>query len=180
MYKWNSNRRFNAYANYNRNKYGKRVQKVSLDAGFTCPNRDGTVAFGGCTYCNNDSFNPSYCDPSKPILQQIDDGIEFLARRYRRAADQFFAYFQAYSNTYGHINDLKRLYDEALSHPQIMGLVIGTRPDCIDEEKLDYFQELAKTYEITLEYGIESCYNDTLKRINRGHSFEQTVSALEM
>jgi radical SAM protein (TIGR01212 family) len=178
QYPWNHERRFNAYSNYMKKKHGKRVQKVSIDAGFTCPNRDGTVAFGGCTYCNNDSFNPSYCDPSKPILQQIDDGIDFLSRRYK--ADQYVAYFQAYSNTYGSLDKLVRLYDEALSHPKIIGLVIGTRPDCIDENKLLYFSELSKKFDITLEYGIESCSNDTLQLINRGHTFEQTKEAIEL
>ena len=175
---WGHNRRFNAYSNYTKQKFGERIQKVSLDAGFTCPNRDGTVAFGGCTYCNNDSFNPSYCDPRKPISQQLEDGIEFLERRYK--TKKFIAYFQAYSNTYSSLEKLKRIYSEALSDKRVIGLVIGTRPDCIDGEKLDYLEELAKKYYIKLEYGIESIYNDTLKRINRGHSFEQTVEALEL
>jgi hypothetical protein len=175
---WGHNRRYNAYSNFTKHKYGERIQKVAIDAGFTCPNRDGTAAFGGCTYCNNDSFNPSYCDPSKPISQQIEDGIEFLSRRYK--VRKYMAYFQAYSNTYASLESLKDIYQQALDHPDVVGLVIGTRPDCIDEEKLDYFQRLAEDVEITLEYGIESCYDKTLERINRGHRFEATAKALEL
>lgn len=176
MYIWNHQRRFNAYSNYTKQKYGERIQKVSLDAGFSCPNRDGSKAFGGCTYCNNDSFNPSYCDPSKPISQQLEDGIEFLARRYK--AKKYMAYFQAYSNTYSSLEKLKRIYNDALDHPDVTGLVIGTRPDCIDEKKLDYLQELAESFDITIEYGLESCYNKTLNKINRAQSFEEGVKAI--
>ena len=178
MYSWGHHRRFNAYSNYNKQKYGERIQKVALDAGFTCPNRYGSKAFGGCTYCNNDSFNPSYCDPSKPISQQIEDGIEFLARRYK--AKKYIAYFQAYSNTYASLEKLKRIYGEALEHPDIMGLVIGTRPDCVDEKKLNYLEELAKTHDITLEFGLESVYNKTLTRINRAQYFEEGVEAIQL
>jgi hypothetical protein len=153
------------------------VQKLTIDAGFTCPNRDGSVGVGGCTYCNNDAFNPSYCSPSKSISQQLEEGIEFHAVRYRRA-ENYLAYFQAYSNTHAPVPRLRDLYGEALSHPRVIGLVIGTRPDCIDDEKLDYLQELAQQYYIALEYGIESCYNRTLERVNRGHTFEQSVSAI--
>jgi uncharacterized protein len=177
-FKWGHERRFNAYSNYTKKKFGERVQKVSLDAGFTCPNRDGSVAFGGCTYCNNDSFNPSYCDPRKPISQQLEDGIEFLGRRYK--VNKYIAYFQAYSNTYSSLEKLKRIYSEALSDERIIGLVIGTRPDCIDEKKLDYLQELAEKYYIKLEFGIESIHDKTLKRINRGHTYGQTVDAFEL
>jgi hypothetical protein len=178
VFPWGHNRRFNAYSNYNKAKYGERIQKVAIDAGFTCPNRDGTAAFGGCSYCNNDSFNPSYCDPSKPISQQLEDGMEFLSRRYK--VKKYLAYFQAYSNTYSSLDSLKDIYEQALDHPDVCGLVIGTRPDCVDEEKLAYFEELSKSYDITIEYGIESCYNKTLARINRGHRFEKTVEALKI
>ncbi|HBI81406.1 MAG TPA: TIGR01212 family radical SAM protein [Bacteroidales bacterium] len=154
------------------------MQKLSIDAGFTCPNRDGTVGVGGCTYCNNDAFNPSYCNPNKSITQQIDEGIEFHAVRYRRA-ERYLAYFQAFSNTYAPLDKLKKLYEEALAHPKVIGLVIGTRPDCVDEEKLDYLQYISNKYYINLEYGIESCYNKTLALINRGHTFEQSVWAIE-
>lgn len=177
-YPWGHERRFNACSNYFRNVYGTRVQKVSIDAGFTCPNRDGTKGSGGCTYCNNDAFNPSYCVPSKSISQQIEEGIEFHKWRYNRAVS-YLAYFQAYSNTYAPLDKLKKLYEEALSNQDVIGLIIGTRPDCIDEEKLAYIKELSQKYYITVEYGIESCYNKTLKRINRGHSFEDAAEAVK-
>ena len=136
IYPWGDNRRFNSYSNYFKREFGGRVQKLTIDAGFTCPNRDGTVATGGCTYCNNDAFNPSYCTPSKSITQQINEGIEFHAVRYRRA-DRYLAYFQAFSNTHAPLDKLVKLYTEALANPKIIGLVIGTRPDCVDEQKLD-------------------------------------------
>ncbi len=179
VYPWGTTRRFNSYSDYLRRIYGGRLQKVSIDAGFTCPNRDGTKGTGGCSFCNNKAFNPSYCNPSKSITQQLKEGIEFLNRRYRRAAG-FLAYFQAYSNTYAPLDKLMKLYDEALSFPGIKGLVIGTRPDCIDEEKIRYLSKLAKKYYIVVEYGIESCYDKTLKLINRGHSFSDSVKAVKM
>lgn len=175
---WGHNRRFNAYSNYFKRTFGERVQKVTIDAGFTCPNRDGSKGIGGCSYCNNDAFNPSYCTPDKSITQQINEGIEFHEKRYRRA-NKFLAYFQAYSNTYAPLDKLKKIYNEALSIPEIAGLVIGTRPDCIDDEKLEYFRELSEKYYVIIEYGIESCNNATLKRINRGHTFEESVETLK-
>jgi len=178
IYPWGHGRRFNAYSNYFRTIYGARVQKVSIDAGFTCPNRDGSKSTGGCTYCNNDAFNPSYCESVKPVSVQIGEGIEFHRWRYNEAVS-YLAYFQAYSNTYAPVETLKRLYEEALSYPGVIGLIIGTRPDCIDDEKLEYLKELSDRYYIAVEYGIESCYNKKLRRINRGHSFEDAVFALE-
>jgi len=178
VYPWNDSRRFNSYAGYFKRTFGGRVQKLTIDAGFTCPNRDGTVAVGGCTYCNNDAFNPSYCNPTKSITQQIIEGIEFHSVRYKRA-ENYLAYFQAYSNTHAPIHKLKEYYTEALSYPNVIGLVIGTRPDCVDKENLDYLEELSKKYYISLEYGLESCYNRTLETINRGHTFEQSVWAIE-
>lgn len=177
-YPWNHHRRFNAYANYFRSVFGQRVQKVSVNAGFTCPNRDGTIARGGCTFCNNQAFNPSYCKAEKSITQQLKEGIEFLDKRYKKPG-KYLAYFQAFSNTYGNINTLKEKFDEALKFPKIAGLVIGTRPDCIDEEKLDYFKKLSQKYYVIIEYGIESCYNSTLERINRGHDFETSAKAIK-
>jgi len=179
QYPWGHNRRFNAYSNYFKGIFGGRLQKVSIDAGFTCPNRDGTSGIGGCTYCNNDAFNPSYCHPSKSVTQQITTGVDFLKHRYKNPFG-YLAYFQAYSNTYAPIEKLKTLYEEALAFPGIKGLVIGTRPDCIDEEKLDYIKLLSENYFVAVEYGIESCYDRTLKRINRGHNFNQAVNAIEM
>jgi hypothetical protein len=178
MYPWGDKRRYNSFANHIKKTFGSRVQKLTIDAGFTCPNRDGTVGVGGCTYCNNDSFNPSYCSPSKSVTQQIEEGIEFHAFRYRRV-DKFIAYFQAYSNTYAPLEKIKELYEEALSYPNVIGISIGTRPDCVDEEKLDYLALLAKSHHISVEYGVESCSNQTLKAINRGHTFEQSVWAIE-
>jgi len=177
MYPWGHNRRYNAVTEYHKKSFGERIQKVSVDAGFTCPNRDGTLGTGGCTYCNNDAFNPSYCLPSKPISLQISEGIEFHARRYRRAG-KFLAYFQAYSNTYQTVGRLEALYREALACPCVMGLVVATRPDCMDDEKLGLLRELAAGHYLIVEYGVESCYNRTLGRINRRHTFEQSVEAI--
>ncbi len=179
VYPWNHSRRFNAYAQYFKRYFGSRVQKLSIDAGFSCPNRDGTVARGGCTYCNNDSFNPSYCTPDKSIRQQIMEGMEFHSNRYR-LADKYLAYFQAYSNTYKPLNELKRIYAQALEIPAVVGLVIGTRSDTIDEEKLEYFAQLSQDYYVIIEYGIESCYDDSLRRMNRGHDFENLLKAIEL
>jgi len=174
---WGHERRFNACSNYFRKLYGGRIQKVSVNAGFTCPNRDGTKGTGGCTYCNNDAFNPSYCHPDKPVTMQIEEGIEFHKRRYRRAFS-YLAYFQAYSNTYASLETLKKLYEEALMHPAISGLIIGTRPDCIDEQILAYLEELSQRCYLTVEFGIESCYDKTLRRINRGHTFDDAVKTV--
>ena len=178
IFPWGHERRFNAYSNYFRSIYGARVQKVSIDAGFTCPNRDGSRGTGGCTYCNNDAFNPSYCIPAKSVSQQIKEGIEFHKWRYSEAVS-YLAYFQAYSNTYAPLETLTKLYEEALSFPGVIGLIIGTRPDCIDDEKLALIKEISEKSYVAIEYGIESCYNKTLKRINRGHSFEEAVNIVE-
>lgn len=171
------NRRFNTYVGYHKMKYGSRLQKIVIDAGFTCPNRDGTVATGGCTYCNNDAFHPSYSTPDKSITLQLEEGIEFHKRRYR-TAEKYLAYFQPYSNTNASLDILIRLYGEALRHPMVAGLVIGTRPDCVDDEKLKYLSDIAKEKIVVVEYGIESVYNKTLERINRGHTFEQAAEAI--
>jgi radical SAM protein (TIGR01212 family) len=171
-------KRFNSYNAYLKREYGERVQKVTVDAGFTCPNRDGTVAFGGCTYCNNESFNPGYNDASKSITQQIAEGTEFLIRRYK--VDRFIVYFQPYSNTYSSLENLKRMYEEALSYPGIIGLTIGTRPDCVDEDKIEYLASLAQEFDITVEYGLESIYDDSLSKINRGHDYQSFLQALEI
>jgi uncharacterized protein len=176
-YPWGNNKRYNSYPEYFISKFGERVQKISVDAGFTCPNRDGTLGTGGCTYCNNNAFNPSYCHPGKSLSQQIEEGIGFHLNRYRKA-NKYLAYFQAYSNTYESMDRLTEIYSEALKHPKIVGLVIGTRPDCVDDQKLSYFKELSKKYFIVIEYGIESCYNKTLERVNRLHTFEQSKEAI--
>jgi len=177
-FSWNHEQPYNSYAPYFKNIFGERVQKISVDAGFTCPNRDGKVGMGGCTYCNNDAFNPSYCNPNKPILQQIEEGIEFHKVRYRRAS-KYLVYFQPFSNTYAQLEHLKKLYEEALSHPHVIGLVIGTRPDCVDDEILDYLKKLSEENYIMIEYGVESIFDETLLRINRGHNFAVAKSAIE-
>jgi radical SAM protein (TIGR01212 family) len=176
-YKWGSERRLNTYSDYFKREFGARVQKVTLDAGFSCPNRDGTCGTGGCTFCNNKAFNPSYNDPGKSIESQIKQGMEFHRKRYRKATS-FLAYFQAYSNTYSSLERMQTLYEQALKVPGIIGIVVGTRPDCVDEEKLDYFQELSKTHYVTVEYGIESVLNRTLQRVNRGHDVEKSLWAV--
>jgi uncharacterized protein len=175
---WGNSRRFNTFSAYCIRTFGSRLQKLSINAGFSCPNRDGRISTGGCTFCNNDAFSPSYCTTDKSITQQIDEGIEFHRNRYRRA-NQYLAYFQAYSNTYKSMDELKLLYTEALSHPMISGISIGTRPDCIDDDLLDYLQELSEKYFISVEYGIESCYDRTLMNVNRGHTFADTVEAIK-
>ncbi len=176
-YVWGHNRRYNAYAQYFKKLFDERVQKISVDAGFSCPNREEERINGGCTYCNNLAFNPSYCNPSKPIDQQILEGIEFHKVRYRRAKN-YLVYFKPYSNTYAPLDKLKKLYESALKQPGVVGLVIGTRPDCIDDNKLEYLQQLSRKYYIIIEYGVESIYNSSLTRINRGHTYEQSVDAI--
>ena len=190
-------KRYNSFVGYFKRKYGERLQKIVLDAGFTCPNRDGKAGRGGCTYCDNAAFHPSYSTAGKSLHQQLDEGIEFHKVRYR-TTEHYLAYFQSFSNTYAPLEKLRMLYEEALSHPQVVGIVIGTRPDCVDEEKLDYLAALAegevlegwsrslsdgserKAPIVIIEYGIESCYDATLQRINRGHDFATARKAVEM
>ena len=177
VYSWGDERRFNSYSRYFAKQFGGRVQKISIDAGFSCPNRDGKISTGGCTFCSNEAFNPSYCRPEKSIKQQIEEGIEFHRRRYRRAS-LYLAYFQPFSNTYKPLDELKCIYQQALNVPEIAGIVIGTRPDLIDEGILQYLTEIQKTHYVMLEYGVESVYDETLKRVNRGHDFataEKTI-----
>lgn len=269
---YSDGKHYNSFVGYYRRRYGERVQKLVLDAGFSCPNRDGTVGWGGCSYCDNAAFHPGYSTPGKALLAQIEEGIEFQRVRYPRVR-HYLGYFQAYSNTYGTLERLQRAYEEVLSHPEVVGIVIGTRPDCVDEEKLDYLSGLAggrvlkgwrrtfggsgidggwtnersadsgsgangwraddrstndrstnsisansistnsisansrstnggsiddrstnngsadgglpegKTIDapiVVVEYGIESCYDATLRRINRGHDFECARRAVEM
>lgn len=182
--------RYNSFVGYFRQRYGERLQKIVIDAGFTCPNRDGSISFGGCSYCDNRAFHPSYSSPDKSIAEQIREGIEFHSVRYRNAK-HFLAYFQPYSNTYAPLDDLKHLYSEALSYPSVRGIVLGTRPDCVDEEKLDYLADLRQGKLgfldedgnppiVIVEYGIESCLDRTLKRINRGHDIEAARRAVMM
>lgn len=167
---------YNDYGNWIRSQFSFRVQKISIDGGFSCPNRDGTVSAGGCTFCDNRTFNPSYCDPAKSIREQIQTGKDFFARKYPTM--RYLAYFQAYSNTYAPLDTLRRRYEEALSQDGVVGIVIGTRPDCVTEETLDYLEELSRRTFVIVEYGIESVDNTTLKRINRGHTFECSRDAI--
>ena len=195
-YPWGDNRRFNSYSNYFTKQFGGRVQKISIDAGFSCPNRDGKISTGGCTFCSNEAFNPSYCRPEKSIKQQIEEGIEFHQRRYRRA-NKYLAYFQPFSNTYKPLEELKGIYNQAFeamsflrghvgsresmaSKPEIIGIVIGTRPDLVDEALLRHLNEIQKTHYVMLEYGVESVYDETLKRVNRGHDFATAEKAIRL
>jgi radical SAM protein (TIGR01212 family) len=165
-----------AYLTFNeylRNRFGERVQKVSVDAGFTCPNRDGTKAVGGCIYCNNDSFNFS---PEAPVKEQLKEGIDRARKRY--GARKFMAYFQAYSNTYAETSKLYDIYSTIYDFPEIVGLAIGTRPDCVPEEVLRTIIPFTKTHEVWMEYGLESSNDDSLRRMNRAHTFADFKDAV--
>ena len=153
-----------------------KVQKISIHAGFTCPNRDGSKGTGGCTYCNNQTFNPEYCNPHLGIRRQLEDGIAFFARKYPQM--RYLAYFQAYTNTYGELEQLIAMYEEALSVDGVVGIVIGTRPDCMPDSLLDYIEQLSRRTFVMVEYGIESANDQTLLRINRGHDFAAAVDAI--
>lgn len=174
---WGHNKRYNDFSTYFRSKFSERVQKVSVDAGFTCPNRDGTKARGGCTYCNNKTFKPTYTNLLNSVSKQVEDGVAFFSKKYESM--KFIAYFQAYSNTYKSLEELKQLYEEALQHPKIIGLVISTRPDCIFPELLDYLEELQRKVYVMLEIGLESHVDKSLESVNRGHTFADSVWAIE-
>lgn len=164
------------YSHWIREQFPFRVQKISVDAGFSCPNRDGRLSSGGCTFCDNKTFNPSYCERAKSITQQLEEGKAFFAKKYPEM--KYLAYFQAYSNTYAPLEELKRKYEEALAVDDVVGLVIGTRPDCVSDEVLDYLQQLNQCTFLIVEYGIESANDDTLRRINRGHTFDCSRQAI--
>ncbi|MBE6267351.1 MAG: TIGR01212 family radical SAM protein [Prevotella ruminicola] len=168
---------YNDYGTWIRRQFPYRVQKISIDAGFTCPNRDGRISTGGCIYCDNRTFNPSYCQRRHSVTQQLEEGKRFFAHKYPDM--KYLAYFQAFTNTYAPLSQLKALYEEALQVDDIVGIVIGTRPDCVSDELLDYLAELNQRTFVLVEYGIESANNDTLLRINRGHSFEQSQEAIQ-
>lgn len=170
--------RYNNYNSYLKEKFGCRVHKVSVDVGFTCPNRDGKVAIGGCIYCNNDSFVPSYARSSLSLQDQIRIGMEYLKKRFK--AEKFIIYFQAYTNTYDKIERLEKLYREALDNENVVGLAIGTRSDCVDEEKIKLFEDLAKDWFVSIEYGIESIYDKTLEYMNRGHNYKSIIDAIRI
>lgn len=168
---------YNDYSTWIRQQFPFRVQKISIDAGFSCPNHDGKVSCGGCTFCDNRTFNPSYCNPAKSVREQLLEGKEFFARKYPEM--KYLAYFQAFSNTYAPLDTLKMVYEEALAVEDVVGIIIGTRPDCVDDEIIAYLAELSKRTFVVVEYGIGSTYNTTLARINRGHSFECSMEAIE-
>lgn len=170
-------KRYLDYSSFIKSTFGERVQKISLDIGFSCPNRDGSKGYGGCTYCNNNTFNPDYCEPTKSIKEQLEQGISFFGKKYK--TQQYLAYFQAYTNTYSDLDSLKKMYEEALNVEGIIGLVIGTRPDCISEEIIDYLSFLSKKHFISLEFGVESTLNRTLENVNRCHTFEETKATYD-
>ena len=165
------------YGTWIRQRFPFRVQKISVDAGFTCPNRDGRLSTGGCIYCDNRTFNPAYCQRQETITRQLEAGKQFFARKYPEM--KYLAYFQAYTNTYASIDHLRRLYEEALQVENVVGIVIGTRPDCVSDELLDYLEALNQRCFLIVEYGVESTNDETLRRINRGHTFEQSRLAIE-
>lgn len=178
IYPWGDELPYNSAAERLKERFGGRVQKLSLSAGFSCPNRDGRVGTGGCTFCNNEAFVPFYTHHID-IDTQIGEGLGFLRERYPRSA-RFVAYFQAYTNTYGDFEEIAALYSRVLSHPEIGGIVVGTRPDCVDERMLDFFAGLAKDHFVSVEYGVESVYDDVLLRVNRGHDYAAAVRAIGM
>lgn len=169
-------KRYNDYSSYLKGHFPNRMQKISIHAGFSCPNRDGSVGYGGCTYCNNQTFNPEYCTPTKTITQQLNEGIDFFRKKY--PDQRYLAYFQAYTNTYGSLDLLIGKYEEAIFHPLVDGIVIGTRPDCVDAPLLDYLQELSRNKYVMVEYGVESTLDRTLSLINRGHNYATAEQAI--
>ena len=172
------NRRYNSYSGFLKGKFGCRIHKVSVDMGFTCPNRDGSVARGGCVYCNNDSFVPPYARVRFSMREQIENGMRYLKERFK--AEKFIIYFQAYTSTYDSIDRLEELYRESLSYDNVVGIAVGTRSDCIDEEKAKLFGSLAEECFVSVEYGIESVYDKTLQFMNRGHNYRSVVDAIEL
>lgn len=170
-------KRYLDYSSFIKLKFGERVQKLTLDTGFTCPNRDGTKGHGGCTYCNNNSFNPEYCEPQKSISQQLEEGMTFFVKKGK--TQKFLAYFQAYTNTYADLETLTTMYEEALKYPGILGLVIGTRPDCISDDLIQWLENKAKSHYIALEFGVESTSEETLLKVNRCHTYKDTVAVYE-
>ena len=169
--------RYSDYAHYLAELFPFKVQKISINAGFTCPNRDGSIGVGGCTYCNNQTFNPEYCKTDRSITQQLEEGKLFFSRKYPQM--KYLAYFQAYTNSYGRLDELIKKYEEALAVEDVVGIVIGTRPDCMPKELLDYLEGLNKRTFLCVEYGVESIYEDTLVRINRGHSYPTSIRAIQ-
>ncbi len=171
-----NNKPYRDFAEFLSAKFPFKVQKISINAGFTCPNRDGSKGRGGCTYCNNQSFSPGYGKPTKTISEQLADGIDFFSRKYPEM--KYLAYFQSYTNTYDTLSSLTEKYEEALAYPGVVGLIVGTRPDCMPDELLDYFEALSKKTFVLLEYGVESTLNKTLERVNRQHTYEESAEMI--
>ena len=171
-------RRFNSFGSYIKKQLGTTVYKVNVDAGFTCPNRDGTLGTSGCIYCNNDSFRPNSCTPTLSVQEQIRNGTAYVRKRYK--AEKFLVYFQPYTNTYAPVDELELLYKDALLQPSVVGLAIGTRPDTVDEDKIALLASLAEKYFILIEYGMQSMYAKTLQFINRGHDYNTFLKALNL
>lgn len=164
------------YGAWLQEELGCKVQKLSVNAGLSCPNRDGRLGTGGCTFCNNETFNPAYCKPTLSITTQIEEGKRFFSRKY--PAMKYLAYFQAYTNTYAPLPHLKALYEEALAVPDVVGLVIGTRPDCMPDALLDYLTELNRRTFLIVEYGVESTSEETLRRVHRGHTYAEAADTI--
>lgn len=171
-----SNKPYRDFGTFLKEVFPYKVQKISINAGFTCPNRDGTKGFGGCTYCNNQTFSPEYCHTEKTVTEQLEEGIRFFSRKYPEM--KYLAYFQAYTNTYDEIDSLIAKYEEALAYPGVVGLIVGTRPDCMPDNLLDYFATLSKEKFVMIEYGLESTLDRTLVRINRGHTHAESEDAI--
>ena len=169
-------KRYREFGDFLRERFPFKAQKIAINAGFTCPNRDGSKGRGGCTYCNNQTFNPSYCQTDKSVTDQLAEGVRFFSRKYPEM--RYLAYFQAYTSTYGEQERLEHLYEEALSYPGVVGLVIGTRPDCVPDRLLDYLARLSERVLVLVEYGVESTLDRTLRRINRGHDFAEAEEAI--
>ena len=170
---------YNDHATALRRRLGGRVQKVAIDARLGCPNRDGKLGWGGCTFCLNEAFSPSYCREAESISEQIERGIAFHTERNRQSA-HYLAYFQSGTNTYAPVEQLRTLYNEALANPKISGIIIGTRPDCINSEIVDILADIATHKYVAVEYGIESTLDRTLRRVNRHHLFADAERAVEL
>ena len=168
--------RYNDYGSFLQQHFAGKVQKISINGGFTCPNRDGTVGRGGCTFCNNQTFNPDYCRSELSVTEQLQEGVRFFSRKYPTM--RYLAYFQAYTSTYDEMERLIARYEEALAVEGVVGIIIGTRPDCMPAPLLDYLSQLAQRTFVTVEYGVESTLDTTLQRINRGHDYATAVDAI--
>ena len=172
----NPTKPYKDFTSYLKENFPYKVQKISINAGFTCPNRDGTKGRGGCTYCNNKSFSPDYSPRIKDVSQQLEEGILFFSHKYTEM--KYLAYFQSYTNTYDSVDKLIDMYEEALAYPNVVGLVVSTRPDCMPDELLDYFEKISKEHFVLIEYGVESTLNKTLERVNRQHTFEESIETI--